>query len=167
LKLVFNPSLYPPLRTLQTKGDFYKGENRTEFDNAFETLRAAPNRLNQLKSQVAPDGVFGKRLQEIGLQGYSADRIVELRKPVIDEVNQIVRRLVSDVITALRSLDNVMNGILHGEVGGSYDTLSNLSSIEGRETDRYLRALEDVLITIRSAEQLFARGLDLATIDRV
>ena len=166
LKLVFRPRLLPPLRTLQTKGDFYKGENRTEFDDAFETLRAAPDRLKQLQSQVSGDGVFGKRLKEIEVQGYSPERLVELRKPVIDEVQQNARRLISDVVTALRSLDNVLNGILFGEVGGVYDTLSNLSTIEGRETDKYLRTLEDVLTTLRSAEQLISRGLDLATMDR-
>ena len=166
LKLVFRPSLYPPLRTLQTKGDFYKGENRTEFNEAFETLRAATNRLKQLQTDVATDGVFGQRLQEIVGQGYSPDRVVELRKPVIDEVNQNAQSLVSDVVTALRSLDNVLNGMLYGEVGGSYDTLSNLSNIEGRDTDKYLRKLDNVLTTLRSAEQLIARGLDLATMDR-
>lgn len=167
LKLVFRPKLYPPLRTLQTKGDFYKGDNRTEFNDAFETLRDAHNRLKQLQSQAAPDGVLGKRLQEISSQGYGPDRAAELRKPVIDELQQNARRLVSDIVTALRSLDNVLNGILYGEVGGGYDTLSNLSNIEGRDTDSYLRKLDDVLTTLRNAEQLVARGLDLATMDRV
>ncbi len=167
LKLVFRPRLYAPLRTLQTKGEFYKKDNRTEFNDAFETLRGALERVKELRAQVASDGMLGTRLQEIAMQGYPPDKVIELRKPVIEEVNQRARQLVSDVVASLRSLDNVLNGILYAEVGGVYETLSNLSDIEGRETDSYLRKLDDVLMTIRSAEQLISRGLDLATVDRV
>lgn len=46
---------------------------------------------------------------------------------------------------SLQSLVRVLDGILFGEAGSRYDTLSNLGSIGGRGNAQLLQALNEVL----------------------
>ena len=156
----FAPVIQPLLRSLQIAGDFYKESNKQEFDGAVARLREMRQRVDTLKSRIAPDGEFGRRLA--ATRAGEGDPV-----PVIREVDELAASIISDTIEALRSVAMVLNGILYGEVGGKYDTLSNLSVIRGRETDSFLQSLDQALVTIRNAEQLIARGYDLATVRRL
>ncbi len=153
----FAPMIQPLLRSLQVAGDFYKESNKQEFDGAFKQLQELRQRIDSLKSGIAADGVFGRRLA--AARASEGDPAA-----VIQEVDDVAASITSDTVNTLRSIAMVLNGILYGEVGGKYDTLSNLSNIRGRETDSFLRSLDQALITIRNAEQLIARGYDLATV---
>ncbi len=154
---LFEPEIRPILRSLQVAGDFYKETNKQEFDAAFKALQELRQRIDTLKTRIAPDGVLGRRLA--GSTAGEGDPA-----SVIQEVDDAAASITGDTVNALRSIAMVLNGILYGEVGGKYDTLSNLSVIRGRETDSFLRSLDEALGTIKSAEQLIARGYDLATV---
>ncbi len=59
------------------------------------------------------------------------------------------------------TLSKVLNGVLHGEVGGYYDTLSNLQEIGGRHNKNYLEALDRALVGCRSAAGILGKLFDL------
>lgn len=167
LTRVFRAELQGYLRTLQINGDFYKESNQKQFTDAFEQLRELSTRMHDLRGRVGPNGTIGKRLKEISEKERDVERVVEQRKPLVQEIDNMASTITSDTINALRSIILVLNGILYGEVGGEYDTLSNLSVIQGRETDSFLQKLDKTLICLKSAEQLISRGHDLATVQKL
>jgi uncharacterized protein YwgA len=54
----------------------------------------------------------------------------------------------------------VLYGILYGEVGGRYDTLSNLGQIGGREHDTLMRQFDAVLSSSNTLLENLSKLLD-------
>ena len=50
--------------------------------------------------------------------------------------------LVTGAVAALRSMSEVLRGIMTNEVGGKYDSLANLHYLEGRANKEFLESLE-------------------------
>ena len=53
--------------------------------------------------------------------------------------------IIQNVQNHMQALVRVLNGILYGEIGGRYDTLSNLSFIGGRTNQAYMAGLDAIL----------------------
>ncbi|MFP4510069.1 MAG: DUF5312 family protein [Spirochaetaceae bacterium] len=158
---VFMKDFHAPMRLLQVNGQFYKDANRGEFNDSFEVLRSIPDRLRRLQRDVSEEGTTGLVLQRIARDiSDPAKRVSERRKALVI-VHKSAAKIASDAIQALRSIAAVLNGILYGEVGGPYDTLSNLNSIDGRNSDQYRKTLDSVLVQCKTADEILTGLYDL------
>lgn len=157
----FMKEYHAPLRLLQVNGQFYKDANRSEFNDSFESLRSVPDRVRRLQRDVSEEGTTGLVLQRIAHEvSDPQQRTIERRKALV-LVHKNAAKVASDAIQALRSITAVLNGILYGEVGGPYDTLSNLNSIDGRNSDNYRKTLDSVLVQCKAAEEILTGLYDL------
>lgn len=142
-------TLYPqrlqrPLYRLLIDGEFYKQENREEYDAAYTVLNALAGRIEEIRKLLAPEGEVERATREAqNSKSYSerSEKIEQATKPLHDQAKSIVRETHS----ALKSVSQILYGILYGEVGGRYDTLSNLGEIGGREHDSLMRQFDNVL----------------------
>ncbi len=113
-----------PLRILLLEGQFYKEENRKEYTEAFGTLLKLGE---ELEKSVFPDSWESLPVkQKEGLE----TQILRWTEQFRDSLQHLVR---------------ILDGVLFGEAGGRYDTLSNLGSIGGRSNAQLLQSLNEVL----------------------
>ena len=116
LEKAFIPELSKRLKFFLVEGDFYKPQNREEFTNSIKYLEQVSGDLRSVDREIEP--------------GY----ITEL-------IENKFQKLVIEAQNNMRTLVNVLKGILYGESGGRYDTLVNISSIGGRENQLFLDRL--------------------------
>jgi hypothetical protein len=135
---VFLSKFNRPLRILLLEGVFYKEENRKEYTEAFGSL-------------LKLDDEVGKTVPPDTWESLTSDQKEALESQILKWTEQCR--------DSLQSLVRVLDGILFGEAGGRYDTLSNLGSIGGRGNAQLLESLNDVLkeatAAIAVAERLF------------
>jgi hypothetical protein len=154
------PRLYQrPLYRLLIDGEFYKEENREEFNRAYEWLTGLAEQLQAFRDKLGPEGSVQKQLEEVYRLNSHRERM-ERWTAVTRPVHQEARTLVDHTLTALRSLSHVLYGILYGEVGGRYDTLSNLGQIGGREHDTLMRQFDAVLSSSNALLENLSKLLD-------
>lgn len=133
----FQREMVPSLRMLLLEGEFYKGSNRAEFDAAFSTLNEAQDKINGFRSRME------------AIETATEDRHESESAPNRGDGNPVdkdVEAFMKSVLGAFRSLSLVVDGILYGQVGGKYDTISNLAQIGGRANKEYRKSLDHVIL---------------------
>jgi len=151
------------LKVLLVEGEFYRKDNRIEYTDAYDALLRLPEKLSAFDSRLAPDGDLGKAWfmarNEIGPSPLRKRKAQAIARSAEEEAEEIVRRAADSFI----SLARIVRGILKGEAGGRYDSLSNLYYIDGRANKDFLRALEKTRDRCERAHALLTElsGLDL------
>ncbi len=157
----FKESMHAPLKQLLIDGEFYKEDNRNEYNRAFETLTSISTQIDAFRVRLSKTGDFGLDLQRITRESHSSKAyrtaVTELVKRVDTRAHEIVR----DFISALDSTVEVLNGILYGEVGGKYDTIENLGQIGGRSHKRLMAQLDQTLNRAREVGELMREIVQL------
>ena len=160
---IFLPKMNRPLRILHINGDFYKEDNRVVFTDAYDGLGKIGEKIQNLEASLSPVGELGKRVNEIRKEPLNTrTRAVKTQK-AIEEADKRARVIIEGAVTNLTLLAKVLLGILHGEVGGEYDTLSNLGDIAGRENRLIVKSWGQTLKWAEQALELLKRLLALET----
>ncbi len=151
---VFLTDVNRPLKLLLLEGEFYKKDNRIEYTDAYNELLKLGDNIQALDAKAAPDGDFGKRLElakkEMIALPLKRRKLSSLQQELDSEALAIIERAVR----ALRSLSSVLGGVLHGEVGGRYDTLSNMGTLSGRGGSTFISSLRNALQKIEKTIQM-------------
>lgn len=165
LEGVFPNKVNGALKTLLIDGEFYKTENRADFTEAYNGILKTQDRITNLETRLRPPGDFALSLDKLKNDS-SGGAIVRRKKRegVVESIDREAERILTKAITDLRSLTEVINGILYGEAGGRYDTLSNLSDLGGRRNQLFLRQLDEALSKISSAATVVAEIYDLESL---
>jgi len=66
-------------------------------------------------------------------------------------VNSEVEQIIALSLSAFRSVESILGGIIDGRRGGPYETLLNLSTIQGNKNEQYRKELTGVLQMVRTA----------------
>jgi len=95
-------------------------------------------------ARIAPSGDIGKRYRMVQSEmialAVKRRKIQSLEMEASEEASGIIDR----ASRSLRSLINILGGILNGEAGGKYDSLVNLGSLSGK-SGSYLAVLRNAL----------------------
>ncbi len=153
---VYPQAWMKPLKILLIDGDFYKRENLVEFTDAFSTLEHMRQVIETFEIRCSPKGDIGE-----GFALVQGERLATITgKARIDNLmltlNSDAEQIVSLSVSAFRSVDAVLSGILAATRGGPYDTLLNLSTIQGKLNERYRRELSNVLQSVKDACAILA-----------
>jgi hypothetical protein len=142
---VFMPDMNRYLKTLLIDGEFYKQENREEFTDSYNGLLGIPEGLDAINERLSEEGEIGgvirQALNEPMSQSVRRQRVRNLMQQADREAESFILRTEQH----LHLCKEVVNGILYGEVGGKYDTLSNIGYIGGKNNQGYLRELNEVM----------------------
>ncbi len=157
----FSEWMHAPMKNLLIDGQFYKDDNREEYARAFETLSSLESQLDVFRERLADTGDFGLGLKRITRESHTSKAYRANASELIKRVDLRAREIIRDTISALDSATEVLNGILYGEVGGKYDTLSNLGQIGGRGRERLMTQLDRCLTRCRETGELLREILQL------
>ena len=70
------------------------------------------------------------------------------------------------MINAFRSIGSVLEGVLYGTVGGSYDTISNLGQLGAPDAKGLTRKLESVHVRSKSITNLLSEMVNLESLQQ-
>jgi hypothetical protein len=162
---VFPSKVNAPLKTLLIDGEFYKTENRADFTESYNGLLKIQDQVAGLESRLRPAGDYALSLDKLRNESTGGGVVRRKKRAgVVESIDREAERILSRAITDLRTLADVVNGILYGEAGGKYDTLSNLSDLGGRRNQLFLRQLDEALSKISSAATVIADIYDLESL---
>lgn len=153
-RTVFADEVSRALKILLLDGEFYKKDNRIEFTDAYNELLKLDDAITLFDKKLSSDGEFGKRIEaarnEMIALPLKRRKSAALHAEIDAEANAIIERAGR----ALRSISGVLGGVLHGEVGGKYDTLSNMGTLSSRSTSTFISSLRNALQKTDKALQM-------------
>ena len=131
-KEIVKKVLYYPLRIVLVDGEFYKKNNRSEFEDKFETMMKIGDRIRWFEHYLEPDGEGGMKIRDAIHESAGNESVgEELLKPIFARINHDARIILEESLQVLFSMGKLLNGIVLGN-GGTYDTLANFSDLGGK-----------------------------------
>jgi hypothetical protein len=128
-------------KILLVDGEFYRKDNRLEFTDAYDALSRIPESIALLDSRLGPEGDIGSTWVQARTEMSSLPVKRRRIQAVARGAEEEAERTVKNSGRALGTMVRVLQGILKGEAGGRYDSLSNLSYLDGKANREFLRAL--------------------------
>jgi hypothetical protein len=148
---VYQRELLRPLKLILVDGEFYRKDNRLEYTDAFDCLSRLPDSISALDARLGPQGEIGAAWAHA--RGEISPSVVKHRKlqTISREAEDEAERLVRDAAESLAAMVKLLGGIMKGEAGGRYDSLSNLSSMDGKSNKEFLKSLSAAKARCESA----------------
>jgi hypothetical protein len=160
----FLRELNRPLKIVLVDGEFYRKDNRVEFTDAYDALLHIDEQVTQLDARLAPEGEFGQAWaqarDELGSAAGRRRKLQAIARSAEEEAERIARRAGY----GLSTLGKILGGFLKGDAGGRYDSLANMSFLDGKANKEFVRSLENAKDRCERALILLAElsGLDLS-----
>ncbi|MFH2114584.1 MAG: DUF5312 family protein [Spirochaetota bacterium] len=130
------------LKLILLEGEFYKRDNRLEFTDAYNTILQTGDALRALDYRLSSEGELGANY----VQAKKELVAIQIRKRKVDSAVHAAENEAETIITrtseAMGRMQMVLKGILAGEARSRYDSLSNLSRLEGKSNKEFQRSLE-------------------------
>lgn len=164
---LFIKELNRALRIVLVDGEFYRKENRVEYTDAYNTVLRVPESVAFLDERLGPEGEIGKAWSEAKLEIVSLPIKKRKIQAVARGADEEAERIVTDSGRALAELVRVLGGVLKGEAGGRYDSLANLSSLDGKANKDFVHGLGVAKDRLEQAYRLLSQisGIELGGIN--
>ncbi len=154
-EVLFESQISRPLKLILINGEFYKPQNREELTDTYNNLSSLGNKLRALDRSLELEDQ-SENTPEAQLRATP-----RRKKVVLDHVETELEKLIRLSIDYLDSCINIIKGILRGESGEKYDTLSNVSQIGGSDNARLMSQLARSLTRCESTKRLLHEAYDL------
>ncbi len=142
---IYPNRLYTPLMTISREGEFYKKGNRTEFDKFLNYIGLLDKKLANILHMIHGKGYLGEKVIQAAVEKE------EVKEKVIgdalEQVDYEIVSLLDGFLSHMRMLNKITHGIVIGD-GGSYDTLSNISSIGGKSNNELKESFKMISVII-------------------
>ena len=159
--LLFSRELNPPLKQVLIDGEFYKEQNSTDYSESYNGLRLLGEALDETERYLSSAGNEGRRNTAMAAKTVPQTGREKRMAMITLEADDMIRPLLYRGQELLQGLASVLHGILYGEKGGRYDTLSNLGYIGGRRNEELMRLLEEGYARIDAAQAVLTELLAL------
>jgi len=144
--------LNPLFKKILVDGDFYKKDNRVDFTDSYNNLLQLGTMINDFAALLEPEKDFSTKLQGLVNQELLPQTLKKEVAAIVAPLDLTAETIIKKAIQSQSVMINVLKGIVFGEFGGKYDTLSNISHIHygGKSNfrqvvDGYVRQLESSL----------------------
>jgi hypothetical protein len=131
-----------PLKILLIDGVFFRQENRLEYADACNEFMKMPESIKTFESRLGHDGDLGRLFDEARLDfggtGSKQNRMLAAIQAASAEADKILL----DFIRSVRTLVAILGAIVKPGSSSRYESLQNLSTIDGRMNAQYRRSLE-------------------------
>lgn len=142
------------LKTLFVQGSFYKEENRAEYNEHYGAIGDLATALDSFSFRVSQNGDLAAAVAE-AVRGESDPG------PALERVDDVADHLVRRGVETTHGLAEILRGVLYGEVGGRYDTLSNLDEVDGRNNHGFRERLDETLVFLKSGGPVLSSMYDV------
>lgn len=144
------------LKTLMVEGKFHKKENLVSFTEAYNEFIQISVNLADLNRKLQNSGEYGSVFMK-----FQDGQMKSLQGQ--EKIESLMLKIESDISTAIRMfgescrlMNLVLNGVLGIERNKNYDTISNFSSIQGRDNAKFMAQISETNGSIAEALKLIA-----------
>jgi hypothetical protein len=150
---VFISDINKILRPILIDGEFFKRENRTEFTESYNDLIKLEDDIRKFERNIAPLGDYGKRYT-LARQDISSLPVKRRKiQMVLEDASREAAEIIERSRVAMRTMINVLNGIMNRDPAGKYDTLGNLARLSGK-TPVFINGVADTVQSFQKTLQL-------------
>ena len=142
------------LKTLMVEGKFHKKENLASFTEAYNDFIQISVNFAELNRKLQNSGEIGSVFMKFrdgqmkSLQGQ-------------EKIETLLRKVESDITTILhmfgescRMMNLILNGVLGIQRNANFDTISNFSSIQGRDNEKFMKQILETNKSLTEATRL-------------
>lgn len=158
---VFVRELIKPLKLVLIDGQFYKEQNRIDYNNSYRTMTDVVDTLNELDNSLAVGGKYYESAINIQSENKSKESIAEKVQELINFVDKEFEQIIVSFNEALRLIIDVISGIVQGEMGGVYDTLSNIGYIGKGKNKNLMSQLNEIRFRLDESRNISHQLYDL------
>jgi truncated hemoglobin YjbI len=150
---VFMNDINKTLRPILIDGEFFKRENRTEFTEAYNELIKLEDEIRKFELNISPAGDYGKRYS-LAKQDMSSLPVKRRKiQLVLQDASGEAKKIIDSARSAVKSMMNILNGILGKDPVGKYDILGNMSQFSGRGP-AFVNSINDAIQKFQKTLQL-------------
>ncbi|MEA1910987.1 MAG: DUF5312 family protein [Spirochaetota bacterium] len=160
MSVTFPRELIKPLKLVLIDGQFYKEQNRLDYNSSYRILIDVVGLINKIDNSLSRDGEYYSLFKKLQLEEADDDRDEEL-KDLKKFVDKEFGKIIVNFNKALGLLIDVVSGIVQGDMGGVYDTLSNLGYIGKGENKNLMTQLNDIRFKLDEAKNISYQLYDL------
>ena len=163
---IFPREINKPLKLVLIDGQFYKEQNRLDYNSSYSALIDVVDFIQKIDNSLSSNGEYYSSFIKMKKENKNEDNnkeIEDLKSFVDKEFNKIIVKFNE----ALNLLINVISGIVQGEMGGIYDTLSNLGYIGKGENKNLITQLNDIRFKLDEAKNISYQLYDLEKLHKV
>ncbi|MBN2440147.1 MAG: hypothetical protein JXJ04_02340 [Spirochaetales bacterium] len=150
-EMIFMPRMNKALKTLFINGNFYKKENRTSFTDTYNGMTTSYNKIHSLDKSVSPEGDLGIEIEAAKNEMIKTQPIKRKASLIFKEINGKAKNIIEETIANYTMMINILDGVLYGQVGGKFDTISNMKSVGGRENHEVITSWRTSLNKLNKA----------------
>jgi hypothetical protein len=161
---LYEKELREPLAVLHRDGEFYKADNRREFDELVREIDQLQTETANLEVRLRSGGDIGMNWARTLDTNLAPEAAEERQLAIARQVDADASALVRRAINAFRAVGEVLQGVLYGTVGGRYDSVSNLGRLGGGEEKGYTRKLENVHVRAKAVGELLAELINIESL---
>ncbi|MCK5154057.1 MAG: hypothetical protein KAQ93_06820, partial [Spirochaetales bacterium] len=160
MSVIFPRELVKPLKLVLIDGQFYKEQNRLDYNSSYRTLIDVVDLIAKMDNSLSSDGEYLTQFNKLQSESKNEDTEEELKDLKI-YVDKEFDKIIVNFNKALGTIINVISGIVQGEMGGVYDTLSNLGYIGKGENKNLMTQLNDIRFKLDEAKSISYQLYDL------
>ncbi|MBU0936608.1 MAG: DUF5312 domain-containing protein [Spirochaetes bacterium] len=142
INTVFLRDINRVLKLILMDGEFYKRDNRLDFTDAYNKLLKIPDTLKKYDEKLGPEGEFGlayiQARQEVSSLSVKRRKVESAIQAAETEAEAIIR----NAMDGINRMHLVLKGVLGGNSRERYDSLSNLSRMDGKANADFIRGVE-------------------------
>jgi hypothetical protein len=148
--VLFIPKLNLILRPILIDGEFFKKENLTEFNDAYNEIFKIDETLRRFEGDISSAGDLGKRYAAAKVDMSSLTVKRHKIQLVEDEASDEAGKIIGRIRDAMELMVKVLRGILTKAPDGKFDTLTNLADMSGK-TDAFANGVTNTIKTLTKA----------------
>lgn len=161
----FYDEVYPEyaklLKILMVEGVFYQKENLVELTDVCAELDKQRLALNKFKTSLAPEGEGGIMFENLMNENLLNPRDKAKLDSLIKSLETDAALILAQWCSSSRSVELILKGIITGARNSRYDTLSNLSTIQGQFNEKFRHKVDEMQLGFERALEIIK---DLETI---
>lgn len=141
-KEIVQKIMYYPLKIILVDGEFYKKNNRSEFEESFTSMMKIGDRIRWFEHFLEPEGEGGVKIRNaIHESAGNVETQNDLLEPIYAGINRDALLIVEDSLKVFFTMGKLLNGIVLGN-GGTYDTLANFAELGGKSNQELRNSVQ-------------------------
>jgi len=145
-------------KTFLIDGRFYKEENRRDFTDCYDRINRVVEAIKKLDDSLSSEGEQGQLIRQALGEAHTPGTRARRTERLIAAADRQARGIVMEMIATFDLFANLVDGILHGQGDSTFDSVTNLAFIGGRENPRLRASLGRIFTTMQRTVEIL-KGL--------
>lgn len=138
------PKYNKVLKIIMVEGDFAQRENRIEFTDTYNMLNHISQTVVNINEQLSPRGAYGISFNTVIKESLRTIQGQNKINNLLSTIENEVASLTTQFVECCRVMQLIFTGILSTDKNSRYESLVNITSIQGKANIQFRQQMKDV-----------------------